>query len=105
MTRIASFFITAWRRESPFVIGIILALVNASVITGTGGRALGAVLPLLGAGAVRQTVSSPVTVTSKVAEAAAAALQQATPADVGRMGELTPASQGIVDAVVETVAP
>lgn len=51
-----------WRAESALIIGVVLALVNAAVIGGTTGKVLGAVLPLLGAGAVRQTVYSPTTV-------------------------------------------
>ena len=92
-----------WRQESALIIGIVLALVNASVIHGTLGRTLGAVLPLLGAGAVRSTVWAPATAQAAVADAATAVASQLAPDTVGPAGQVLPATQAVVDGVVAGV--
>jgi hypothetical protein len=51
-----------WKAESAMIVAVALALVNASVIPGVAGRILGAVLPIIGGAAVRQTVWAPDTV-------------------------------------------
>lgn len=89
-----------WRAESALGIGIVLALVNAAVIGGTWGRALGAVLPLLGAGAVRKTVWAPATAVGAVQAAATSVASQLAPDTVGPAGTVLPAAQAVVDGVV-----
>ena len=51
-----------WQAESAMIIAVVLALVGAGLIPGMWGKILGAVLPLLGGGAVRATVYAPDTV-------------------------------------------
>lgn len=62
MKSIVNFITTWWKKESALIIGIVLALAGAGFVPGTGGKLALTILPLLGAGAVRQTVYSPLTV-------------------------------------------
>lgn len=89
-----------WRSESALIIGILIALVNASLIPGQAGKILGAVLPVLGGGAVRQTVWAPDTAAGAVSAAATSVASQLTTATAGPAGTVTAAAQGVVDRVV-----
>ena len=86
-----------WRSESAMLTAILLALVNASLIPGVTGKVLGAVLPVLGGGAVRQTVWAPDT----AAQALTSVASQLTAGAAGKAGQVTPAAQAIIDGVVD----
>lgn len=101
MTKLMSW----WKAESATIVGIVLALINASVINGTAGKILGAVLPLLGAGAVRHTVFAPATVANLVGTATTAVASQLDATAAGTAGTLTAAGQAVADGIAAAVAP
>lgn len=89
-----------WKADSARLMSIALALVAVGVIPGVWGKVLGAVLPLLGGQAVRQTVWAPATVENAVQAAAAGVAAQLTPDIVGVAGQVLPEAQAVVDGVV-----
>jgi hypothetical protein len=92
--------VKVWRADSARLMSIVLALVAVGVVPGVWGKILGAVLPLLGGQAVRQTVWAPDTVAQTVTVAATTVAAQLTDGSAGVVGEVTSGAQGIVDGVV-----
>lgn len=92
-----------WKGDSARIFSIVLALAAAGLIPGTAGKIIGVVLPLLGGQAVRATVSSPLTVATKVGQAALSVAGQLGQDTVGAPGLVPPAAQAVVDGVVAGV--
>lgn len=92
-----------WKAESATIIGIILALAGAGFVPGAWGKLVLTVLPLIGAGAVRQTVFAPQTVVDTVTAAATSVASQLSPVMVGAAGEVPVSAQAVVDGVVAGV--
>jgi hypothetical protein len=75
MTTIIKF----WRAESAMLASIVIALAGAITLPGSWEKVLGALLPLIAGGAVRQTVWAPDTHAAAIQAAAASVAAQLTP--------------------------
>lgn len=98
-----SLIVKWWRAESALIASIIVALAGVITLPGSWEKILGALLPLIAGGAVRQTVWAPPAVQSAVQAAGSAVASQLTPDIAGAAGQVTTPAQAIVDGVVTGV--
>jgi len=95
--------LTFWKAYSARLASIVMAIAAAGLISGTVGKAIGIVVPLLLGQAVHSTVFAPATVVERVTQAASSVAGQLTAESAGVAGMVTTPGQAVVDGVVAGV--